>query len=180
MHPGKSQSHRPAAQQRGAILVTSMLLLLVLTIIGVTVMQMSRMQERMAGNSRDVNLAFQAAEGALRNAESFIRVQDVRPLTCSTSACDVWAEGGVTGTIANQNATWWETNGRTYSQEAMGGLREPPAAVIEELGFVRTDGGVVMGQDPPDGRDFYQVTSRSTGGSGQAEIVLQSTYTRKF
>jgi Tfp pilus assembly protein PilX len=37
-----------------------------------------------------------------------------------------------------------------------------------------------MGQDPPDGRDFYQVTARSTGGSGQAEVVLQSTYTRKF
>ena len=60
-----------------------MLLLLVLTIIGVTVMQMSRMQERMAGNSRDVNLAFQAAEGALRAAEQFIGDQQVRPVTCS-------------------------------------------------------------------------------------------------
>lgn len=178
----RHRSETPRTAQRGAVLVTSMLLLLVLTIIGVTVMQMSRMQERMAGNSRDVNLAFQAAEGALRNAEAFIGAQETRPATCSTAPCEVWVEGEPDPTlpIANQDATWWAANGQAYGQEAIDGLAEDPAAVIEELGFVRTDGGVVMGQDPPDGRDFYRVTSRSTGGSGQAEVVLQSTYTRKF
>lgn len=183
MHPCNSQSRHHSAHQRGAILVTSMLLLLVLTIIGVTVMQMSRMQERMAGNSRDVNLAFQAAEGTLRAAEQYIGDQQVRPVTCSgadTGSCPVFTEGTVVGTTANQDETWWDEKGRTYDQETMDGLRETPTAVVEELGYVRTDGGVVMGQDPPDGRDFYQVTSRSTGGSGLAEIVLQSTFTRKF
>jgi type IV pilus assembly protein PilX len=167
-------------RQRGAVLVTAMLLLLVLTIIGVTVMQMSRMQERMAGNSRDVNLAFQAAEGALRNGEMFISEQTVRPLSCSDMTCEVWLEGSVTGAVANKDEAWWDTNGQDFDLESIAGLADEPKAVVEELGFVRTDGGVVMGQDPPDGRDFYQVTARSTGGSGQAEIVLQSTYTRKF
>jgi type IV pilus assembly protein PilX len=180
MHPGKSTSHRAPAHQRGAVLVIAMLLLMVLTIIGVTVMQMSRMQERMAGNARDVNLAFQAAEGVLRGAESYLRAQTVRPLTCSAGPCLVWVEDSVTGAIANQNYSWWAANGQTYGLDPIAGVSETPVAVIEELGFVRTDGGVVMGQDPPDGRDFYQVTSRSTGGSGQADIVLQSTFTRKF
>lgn len=173
-------SHRHSATQRGAILVTSMLLLLVLTIIGVTVMQMSRMQERMAGNTRDVNLAFQAAEGAMRGAEIWIWKLAARPLGCSESPCTVWVQDGLTGTIANRDAEWWEDNGQTYGQATMAGVKEAPSSIVEELGFVRTDGGVVLGQDPPDGRDFYQVTSRSTGGSGLAEIVLQSTYTRKF
>lgn len=173
-------SHRQSAAQRGAILVTSMLLLLVLTIIGVTVMQMSRMQERMAGNTRDVNLAFQAAEGSLRSAEAYIRAQVTRPVECSSSPCNVWVEGSVPGTVANLDATWWADNGNTFGQATMAGLEAPPTAAVEAFGFVRTDGGVVMGQDPPDGRDFYQVTSRSTGGSGLAEVVLQSTYTRKF
>lgn len=170
------------ARQRGAVLVTAMLLLLVLTVIGVTVMQMSRMQERMAGNSRDVNLAFQAAEGALRNGELYIGDQETRPLPCSDGACDskIWVEGSTDGSVANKDADWWDENGEDFDLEAIAGLAEEPQAVIEELGFVRTDGGVVMGQDPPDGRDFYQVTSRSTGGSGQADVVLQSTFTRKF
>jgi type IV pilus assembly protein PilX len=175
-----SQSFRQPARQRGAILITSMLLLLVLTIIGVTVMQMSRMQERMAGNSRDVNLAFQAAEGVMRSAELSIAGETARPIACSDSPCEVWLEDASDLPIANAPADWWTENGETFDQGTIAGVREAPTAVIEELGFVRTDGGVVMGQDPPDGRDFYQVTARSTGGSGQAEVVLQSTYTRKF
>jgi type IV pilus assembly protein PilX len=175
-----SRSDRHSVSQRGAVLVTAMLLLLVLTIIGVTAMQMSRMQERMAGNSRDVNIAFQAAEGSLRNAEAFVRQWVARPLACSAPPCNVWLEDSVAGTVTNKPQAWWVTNGQTFGQATMSELNEPPVAVIEELGFVRTDGGVTVGQDPPDGRDFYQVTSRSTGGSGMAEIVLQSTYTRKF
>lgn len=167
-------------RQRGAVLVTAMLLLMVLTIIGVTVMQLSRMQERMAGNSRDVNLAFQAAEGALRNGEMFISDQATRPITCSAAPCEVWLEGSLTGSVANKDEAWWDANGQDFDLEPIADLAEEPQTVIEELGFVRTDGGVVMGQEPPDGRDFYQVTSRSTGGSGQAQVVLQSTYTRKF
>jgi type IV pilus assembly protein PilX len=178
MLPMKRYRHSTA--QRGAALVTSLLLLMVLTIIGVTVMQMSRMQERMAGNTRDLNLAFQAAEGALRGAEAYIRAQGLRPIGCSTGPCDVWAEATDVGTVANKDAGWWDTNGKTYGQAAMAAVNEAPSSVIQEMGFVRTDGGVVVGQDPPDGRDFYEVTSRSTGGSGLAEIVLQSTFTRKF
>jgi len=172
--------YRHSSGQRGAALVTSILLLMVLTIIGVTVMQMSRMQERMAGNTRDLNLAFQAAEGAMRGAEGFIRAQGLRPIGCSTGPCDVWAEATDVGTVANKDADWWDTNGKTYGQAAMAGVSAAPSSVIQEMGFVRTDGGVVVGQDPPDGRDFYEVTSRSTGGTGLAEIVLQSTFTRKF
>jgi Tfp pilus assembly protein PilX len=36
------------------------------------------------------------------------------------------------------------------------------------------------GQEVPDGRVFYQLTSRSTGASGLANTVLQSTYVRRF
>lgn len=163
--------------QRGAVLVTSMLLLMVLTIIGVTVMQMSRMQERMAGNSRDVSLAFQAAEGALRNAEQHIENYKVRPLLCSTGPCDVWDEQAPDSAIANKDADWWDDNGQSYDLEEFAGVKEPPVAVIEQLNEFNAGG---MGWDDADPRDFYQVTSRSTGGSGEAVVVLQTTYTKKF
>lgn len=172
-------SRRRGSRQQGAVLVTSMLLLLVLTIIGVTAMQMSRMQERMAGNTRDVNLAFQASEAALRSGESYIRQLNLEPIACSTSPCLVWQEDAVTTQVSELGETWWDTNGQTFGQAAMDSLAEPPTAVVEDLGFVRTDGGVNL-SDPPDGRNFYVVTGRSTGGSGQAEVVLQTTFTRKY
>ena len=176
-----SRSHKSSAlAQRGAVLVTAMLLLVVLTIIGVTVMQMSRMQERMAGNTRDVNLAFQAAEAGLRGAESYIEALDVQPVACAAAPCPVRLEGTITGNIALKPQAWWSANAEDYALPAMQGLAEEPQVIVEELGFVRTDGGVVMGQEEPDGRDFYQVTARSTGGSGLAEVVLQTTYASRF
>lgn len=58
--------------ERGAVLLVSLIMLLLLTIIGVAAMRDTNLQERMAGNMRDRNLAFQAAEAGLRFAEQQI------------------------------------------------------------------------------------------------------------
>jgi len=169
-------------RQRGAVLVTSMLMLLVLTIIGVTVMQMSRMQERMAGNTRDMNLAFQGAEAALRAGEQMILSQVTQPTPCATAGCEVWVLDPIRQ-VETEDMEWWETNSLTVGTDdakELDTLSAAPMYVTEELGFVRTDGGVEAGLEVPVGRDFYRVTARSTGGSGEADTVLQSTYTRKY
>ena len=62
--------------QRGVALIITLLILLVMTIVSVSSVQTTTIEERMAGNLRDRNLAFQAAETALRNAESFIEGLD--------------------------------------------------------------------------------------------------------
>lgn len=59
--------------QTGAVLLVSLIMLLLLTLIGVTGMQTAGLEEKMAGNMRDRNIAFQAAEAALRDAERDIR-----------------------------------------------------------------------------------------------------------
>jgi|SRR5690554_3947735 len=58
--------------QRGSALLVSLILLLLLTIVGVSAMQMTSLEERMSGNYRDHQIAFQAAEAALVEAEAFI------------------------------------------------------------------------------------------------------------
>ena len=58
-----------ANRQTGAVLVTAMLLLLVMTIIGISATSTTVMEERMASNVRQSEIAHQAAEVALRNAE---------------------------------------------------------------------------------------------------------------
>lgn len=59
--------------QRGAALATSLILLLMLTLIGVTAMQSTTLEEKMAGNLRSEHLAFQAAEAALRAGEEWLQ-----------------------------------------------------------------------------------------------------------
>jgi type IV pilus assembly protein PilX len=172
------------ATQRGAALVTSLLLLLVLTIIGVTAMQMTRLQERMAGGTRDMNLALQGAEAGLRNGESMIQARAARPDTCIALPCDFW-QLGIMLQLQAQNTTWWDTNGIEFernpaapAQNEIAGLKEDPHFIVESLGFVSDS--LTEGHGPPQGRDFYQVTARSAGGSGNANTVLRTTYARRF
>ncbi|MCO6062603.1 PilX N-terminal domain-containing pilus assembly protein, partial [Pseudomonas sp. MOB-449] len=62
-------------KQKGAVLLVCLIALLALTVLGVTAMSGSTLQERMAGGARDYNVAFQAAESALRVGEDYVRQQ---------------------------------------------------------------------------------------------------------
>ncbi|WP_372865578.1 PilX N-terminal domain-containing pilus assembly protein, partial [Spongiibacter sp.] len=60
-------------QQSGAVLIVALVFMLILAIIGGASMQNATLQERMAGNSKDLNIAFQAAEIAIRGAEEVMK-----------------------------------------------------------------------------------------------------------
>jgi len=53
-------------------MITALIFLVMLTIIGVTAARMSSLEERMAGNMRDRDVALRAAEMCLREAERAI------------------------------------------------------------------------------------------------------------
>ena len=164
--------------QQGAALVTALLLLLVMTILAVSVMQMSRVEERMVGNTRDINVAFEAAEAAVRNGEALINKQVATPAPCTT-ACTFWTDGSV-GDVASQSKDWWAANATPFADAAgspMTGPKENPRYVVEHVGQVRING---LADTPPIYRDFYQVTGRSTGSTGLATTVVQTTFARKF
>lgn len=57
-------------RQRGAALLIALLLLLILTLLGLTSSNVAIMQERMAGNMVQSNQAFQLAESTLRAVEA--------------------------------------------------------------------------------------------------------------
>lgn len=61
------------SRQRGFVLVVGLVFMLTMTVIGLSAMQATTVDERMAGNLRDRNLAFQAAEAALLDAETWLR-----------------------------------------------------------------------------------------------------------
>ncbi|MBD3641305.1 MAG: PilX protein [Marinobacter sp.] len=63
--------------ERGATLIVSLIVLLVLTLIGVAGMNTSVMQERMAVNSQNSNRAFQAAESTVRSLLDDVYANDL-------------------------------------------------------------------------------------------------------
>jgi type II secretory pathway pseudopilin PulG len=60
------------APQEGFVLIVGLVILGLLTMLALSSMRDTTMQEKMAGASRDSGLAFQAAESALRDAENCI------------------------------------------------------------------------------------------------------------
>jgi type IV pilus assembly protein PilX len=56
-------------RQQGAALFVSLMFLIILTLVGLSAANVGILQERMAGNMRETNVAFQNAEATLREIE---------------------------------------------------------------------------------------------------------------
>ncbi len=174
-------------RQRGAVLVISLIVLLILSIIGVNAVKTTQLEEKMAGNQRDVNYAFQATESALRGGEAWLFALLIRPsstvaladyATCSTAA-DVWVLDGV-GEFPDvnvKNHQWWQNCGRSFSG-SITDVSTGPRYIVEELGFVPDN--LLLGAGVTPGRFYYRLTARGSGKTDVAQAFIQSVYVRRY
>jgi type IV pilus assembly protein PilX len=79
--------------QTGAVLPITLILMVLMTLVGLSTMNTSVLSERMAGNFDNVNVAFQATEAALRDAEQDMRCESCR----GDDAVPIQAINGLTG-----------------------------------------------------------------------------------
>lgn len=110
-------------EQQGSVLIISMILLILLTVLAVSALQSTTVQERMAYNQHEAARSFAASESGLREGEFWIGGPQltVRPVslasgsTCTTPgtvpACIVWRQTRPTDTAtcpgANCNNGPW-------------------------------------------------------------------------
>lgn len=163
-------------RQRGLVLVVSLVFLLVLTMIGVTAVQTTTLQDRMAANLRDTQAAFQAAEAALREAESQLGGAvlpahayhfEHRPGPDWTAAA-TWAADG-TRVQAYAGASF------TEGDQA---LAANPRYFIEELRPHPFAGDSLEAGVPLDEAVMVRIVARGVGSSTDTEVVLESRYMR--
>jgi type IV pilus assembly protein PilX len=178
-------------------LFPALMFLLVLAVLGVSALNSSVMQEKMVSNTKDVNLAFQAAEAGLRDGEADVeKNKNFWTATTFTPACtnglcvppstwptpvslDIskaidWSNGGLTRTYGSQTAA-----------PSLPDVAAPPQYVIERIppppGLPATPGSSIgMGcgaSCPPPAAGFaYRLTVVATGARPETRVVLQSTY----
>lgn len=176
--------------QRGAALAISLIFLLILTLLGITAMSGSTVQERLAGNQRDLELAFEAAEAALRDGEIDLinRTAPPTPVTgACAGSCPVWELNA--RDFTTEAETWWQSNAQEYRSAGSADLKpaagasplaEDPYFVIEERDFVRDTTQVPTTYGGPSGRYFYRVTARAVGASDDAVSILSSTVLKRY
>jgi len=172
-------------KQSGAVLFISLILLLIMTILGVTGMQTTILEEKMAGNFRNTNQAFQSAEAALRDSEAWLNSQASEPAETSTGANNIWTLNAMDPDSSNNKAwwnerdsAWWNSNGVSYGT-TLSGINTPPRTIIEYKTHLADT--LLQGTgNAPAGLTFYQITSRGTGGDDQAKVLLQSITMRRY
>jgi type IV pilus assembly protein PilX len=162
----------PKGAQRGAALIVAMVMLLAMTLVGVTAVRNTTLQERMAGNLRDSNLAFQSAERALREGETFLRSPTIPPFTGANGLLTMQDDAG---RASFWSAYDWAGNGRTAA--GVTDVASAPLYVIEELPAVPLSGGSASFGPLPD-VGFFRVTAQAVGGTADAVTILQTTYRR--
>jgi type IV pilus assembly protein PilX len=189
--------------QRGMVLIISLVILLSLTLLGLAAIQNTSLEERMAGNLRAENIAFQAAEAALRSGEAAIAAWTAQPLASTNGDSGVWELDYPDADPTDEfqwwqvrDATWWTDHGiaspgflffRRGTDDVNRDLKgddvqlsaPQPRYLIEERGPL-SDSLVVGQQNDMVGRRVYQVTGRGTDLGGRAEAFVRSTFARRF
>lgn len=166
-------------KEKGAVLVVGLIMLLIMTLLGITTMHTSVIEEHMNGNLRDKQLAFQAAESAVRNAEQFVEA------VVSTAAFD--GSGGLYGTDDTEpdfDGTWDDSNSRVYSG-SLGGVNTAPRYRVKMLGeFGEASGAVNIGRygelKAQAGVTAFLITVRGTGGSDNSVVYVRSHFGRRI
>lgn len=162
-------------RQRGAVLITGLIFLVVLTLLGTTALQGTLLEEKMAGNLRDETLAFQAAEAALRSGEAFLE-QVAIPVFDGSDGLYHHASSP-----APEPVSWldWETAGRT-ADTFIDGVASQPRYIIEQLVSVplMDTGGSAQQSGSSLNTNMFRIVSRGVGGTQAAIVLLQSTYRR--
>lgn len=144
-------------KQQGAILIVALIMLLLLTIIGLSSMRGTSLQENMTGNMRDSNLSLQAAEAALRKGEQIVKSE-------SPSALDTLELTPQAGTYAS-----------------FPGVGADPSYTITHLARQRTSTSTSAGE-PVSGFAIVRVEATGYGASTNSDnsassiTILRSTF----
>lgn len=171
-------------KQNGIVLFISLVLLLVLTILAVSVVQTTSLEERMSRNARDAALAFQSAESALRDAEQFVET------VVSLAPFDTAGTNGLWATPVLGQAPRWETTAiwndtRSVIATNISGVARPPRYIVEHVASVLLEENAYQVQDPynagtSDRVEVFRITAQGWGGTDTARVLLQTTYGRKL
>ena len=163
-------------KQTGAVLVMSLMFVFVLALIGVSSTQTASLELKMSANSRDKGLAFQAAEAALRDAESWLGTTVPLPVFDGTEIGLVQASESGSSPVWSL-LSWQDSDSRGYSS-TLNNIGEQPRYMVEELPPMPMPGGSLQSNVPLTEKGWYRVTVRGTGATSAASVLLQSVYKR--
>lgn len=172
--------------QNGAALITGLIFLVVLTLISLSAVKSTSLEERMAGNARDQDVAFQGAEAGVREAMNLLGTSLPAAsgfvVGCANGLCENDPTTPVWTTITANN-DWTSSKTLAYSGTLTfdGSTQVPtqPHYIIELItgssapsGESASEGGGSSGTTVTS----YRITARGWGLTNQTQATVQATF----
>lgn len=175
----------PVARHKGTALILALVLLVGLTALGLASARRTVLQEQMARNIRQHQIAFEGAEMAVRQGERFLwgTMGGPRPIArparaCRAARCRVLQPGGFDA-LTDDWVTPPLRNGPDIRAPAAAlHVSERPMFFVVERQAARTS--PMTGRAGARMLQFYHVHGRGAGEEAQVESILQSTFVVLF
>jgi type IV pilus assembly protein PilX len=166
------------APQRGVVMLIALILLLVLTLLGVALARMQTVEERLARNDVNHQMALQTAEAALQGAFDDDADGIYTDWTGSTIGLNSLANE-LPGTSIGYSTTWTPgTDSIAYNGSTLANAPAAanPAFRIEQLTPVTPPGCQTgnSGNYGVGGTTVHRITAHSLGGDGSASATVQT------
>lgn len=165
--------------QRGMTLIIALIILLILSLLGVTGVMNATFEERMARNNREYNVALQAAETALRDAEKELNPQTTNRLIFKAVGFKSDCSNGL---CASSTLDW--SKAVDYATNTKAGLNSMNALTTSGIGKVAQQPKYLI-EVMPDPlsccnaasmRYIYRLTALGYGSTDNAQVILQEVY----
>jgi type IV pilus assembly protein PilX len=149
------RTHARRADQRGATLIVLLVMLVVVTLLTLSSLRSTTQEERMAGNFRDRDKAFQAAEAVVQTCIAQVKAGTY---PTATTLAPVVATAPSGSASANWDNAW--TNANSTAVTITGAkLAADPRCMVETLST-----------------GSFRVTGRAVGANADTVVILQATY----
>ena len=165
--------------QKGMVLIIALIIMFSMTLLGVSTMTTTSLEERMAFNFRDRQLAFQSAEAALREGERYVQDNNMDP-TKFNNNCNI--NPGWCNCISGCNVEYWSdatlnvwnnaAKHRSYTT-TVSGVASQPKYIIENMGNTCLATQLTCNPSDP---VMFRITALGYGTSLKTKVMLQSTY----
>jgi len=170
--------------QRGVVLIVGLIVVVLISIVALGAMKGSRLQEAMVGNTRDRNIAFQAAESGLNSGESVVDEVKVAvvPVFKNSNGTGLFEDQDAvpSGSVSYYTDATFATKGKVTSLEV--NTSSKPIYMVEELTTFTDfkDGGAmdVSAANELSKKTPYRITALGAGLTTDSTVVVQSYYHR--
>lgn len=186
-------------RQRGAVLLVALIILLVLTLLAMTSMRGTTLENRLIGNQGEQQNTLNTGESALRAGERRLAQiageDDKRKISCEglTDIC-VLTQSQIMTTAANNVrvwnwwsadsvSAWWANSANALSYNGSDGLtRFSPAPRWNTAYFASDLNSSLNVENNNTGvyTDYYFVTTYASANAGRMPLVLQSVSARRY